>query len=76
MVIYEIVARQEPHEQADQIAIGVQIRDQGATPDIPEGCDPCLKKIMKRCWQFDPDSRPTMEEICDILDTYLENKKL
>ena len=72
----KLLQEKEPHEEADQIAIGVQIRDRGATPEIPEGCDPCLKEIMQKCWQMDPEKRPTMEDICDILDNYLEANKL
>ncbi len=72
MVVYEIVARKEPHSEADQMAIGLQIRDNGVTPEIPSGCNPCLQELMEKCWQLDPEQRPSMEQICDILDKRLE----
>jgi serine/threonine protein kinase len=73
VVVYEIVARKEPHADADQMAIGLQIRDNGITPKIPEDCDPCLRELLEKCWQLDPEQRPTMEQICDILDKYMED---
>jgi serine/threonine protein kinase len=74
VVVSEIVSRQEPHTKADQMAIGLHIRDHGVTPEIPSDCDPVLKEIMTQCWQLDPESRPTMEQICDKLDRYTEER--
>ncbi len=73
--MFEIVARKEPHSEADQMAIGLEIRDRGATPEVPSECDPVLKEIMNQCWQMDPEKRPTIEQICDILDRYMEEKR-
>eukprot|EP00029_Vermamoeba_vermiformis_P009922 TRINITY_DN510_c0_g3_i1.p1 TRINITY_DN510_c0_g3~~TRINITY_DN510_c0_g3_i1.p1 ORF type:complete len:1064 (+),score=137.54 TRINITY_DN510_c0_g3_i1:207-3398(+) len=72
IVVYEIVARREPHSEADQMAIGLEIRDRGVTPSIPSNCEPVLAEIMKQCWRMDPEERPTMEQICDILVKHTE----
>jgi hypothetical protein len=58
------------------MAIGLQIRDNGVTPAIPEGCDPCLKELMEKCWNADPENRPSMEQICDVLDKYMDENNM
>lgn len=56
--MWEIVARREPHLDADQLLVGVRIRDEGYHPVIPSECDPALRKVMEMCWQKDPRDRP------------------
>ena len=56
--VYEIVARQEPHVNADQLMIAVQIRDAGLVPEIPQNCDPLLRQVMSMCWHAKPQNRP------------------
>jgi hypothetical protein len=52
----------------DLFDIGVQIRDKGLTPKIPEDCPPLLREIMELCWRQQPEERPTFHEICKVLD--------
>ncbi len=68
VIMYEIISRQEPHVSGDPLEIAVKIRDQGATPGIPEDCPEPLAYIMQRCWQKDPQNRATFQEITDYLD--------
>jgi predicted Ser/Thr protein kinase len=68
IVVWDIVARREPHTDIDLLDIGPLIRDKGYTPQIPEDCPPILREIMELCWKRHPDERPTFIEICQLLD--------
>lgn len=72
LVLWEIVARQEPHANDDLFTVGVQIRDEGYTPAVPESCPPVLQQIMQMCWKKEPDQRPEMSTICELLDKNVE----
>jgi tRNA A-37 threonylcarbamoyl transferase component Bud32 len=68
LVLYEIVARQEPHASDDLFNVGLKIRDEGYTPEVPKTCPPVLHQIMQMCWKVDPEQRPEMSTICELLD--------
>ncbi len=68
MILYEIVAHQEPHVSEDLIGIAIKIRDKGYTPIIPNDCPPVLRQVMQMCWKLDPKERPEMSAICAILE--------
>jgi hypothetical protein len=72
IILYELVARTEPHHEEDMIDIAVKIRDTGFHPTIPENCPLMLKELMDMCWQMDPSMRPTMEGICKKLEECVE----
>jgi predicted Ser/Thr protein kinase len=68
IVVYEIVARREPHTEVNPLDVGPLIRDQLLTPKIPDDCSPILRELMQLCWQADPNQRPSFKEICRLLD--------
>ncbi len=68
VLMYEVVAQQEPHTNADPIEIGRLIRDNGVTPVIPEDCPIKLADIMRSCWKVNPSERPTVELIIEQLE--------
>jgi serine/threonine protein kinase len=70
IVVYEIVAQEEPHTDVNPHEVGLLIRDQHLTPKIPNDCPAILREMMKVCWQVDPDQRPSLEEICHMLESY------
>jgi serine/threonine protein kinase len=67
IVVYEIVARCEPHTDADPLLVGALIRDQYLTPKIPDDCPSILRELMQLCWQAEPNQRPSFKEICRVL---------
>jgi serine/threonine protein kinase len=69
IVVYEIVARREPHTDVNPLEVGLFIRDQYLTPKIPVQCPPVLRELMQLCWQTDPNKRPSFKEICQMLRT-------
>jgi serine/threonine protein kinase len=71
MLVYEIVARQEPFADKDPLDISTRIRDEGLTPTIPKECPVVLRDVMQMCWNKDPEQRPTMEVVFDLLERAL-----
>jgi serine/threonine protein kinase len=67
IVVYEIVARREPHTEVNPLEVGLLIRDRHLTPKIPSHCPPILREVMQLCWQADPNQRPSFKEICRFL---------
>jgi hypothetical protein len=58
IVVYEIVARREPHDDKDPLNASTQIRDEGLTPEIPSNCPQKLVELMQMCWKKQPQQRP------------------
>lgn len=61
ILMYEVLARQEPYKGKSVLDVGQKIRDEGMTPDesiIDESVPHELREIMKSCWKVDPDQRP------------------
>lgn len=44
-------------------------------PTIPEHCPSNLANMMKRCWDKDPNRRPEMKEVVDMLEVIERNEK-
>ncbi len=71
--VYELIARKEPHEGEDLLAVGPKIRDENLTPFTDDlTCEnEVLMTLMKQCWSVDPDARPDFQVICDVLEKEL-----
>jgi serine/threonine protein kinase len=69
IVLFEIVSRSEPHIDIDPLEVAVKIKNDSYHPSIPQNVDPVLREIMLSCWQPDPNNRPSMEQICNKLNT-------
>jgi serine/threonine protein kinase len=69
ILVYEIVARCEPHTDKNPKEVAVLIRDQGLTPKIPDKCLPKLRDLMEMCWRLEPEHRPGFEILCPFLDS-------
>ena len=37
----------------------------------PDNCPVIIYQLMWNCWQFKPEDRPTFQQICDRLESYL-----
>jgi len=67
IVVWEIVAESLPYQDEDLVDVLVQIRDKARTPKIPEECPPLLRELMELCWKRQPEERPTLKEISQML---------
>jgi len=44
-------------------------------PEVPPHCPPKLRQLMDICWQHDPQSRPSMEEIVPLIGEAIDECK-
>jgi len=58
VLVYEIVARCEPHIDIHPNEVSVLIRDKGLVPVIPNYCPQKLQQLMQMCWNRQPAQRP------------------
>jgi predicted Ser/Thr protein kinase len=67
IVLYEIVARREPHADKNPNEVADLIGQNVMTPEIPNDCPPLYRDIMELCWKKDPQQRPSFDVICEML---------
>ncbi|RIB05504.1 kinase-like domain-containing protein [Gigaspora rosea] len=63
-------------QYSNQLSLSLDICG-GTRPQITEGTPPCYVKLMQRCWDPEPEKRPSSSEIYDIVCSwyYLKNYK-
>ncbi|KAL4565878.1 hypothetical protein LXL04_029984 [Taraxacum kok-saghyz] len=70
IVLWELVTAKIPYRNMTplQAALGVRL---GKRPDLPTNTHPKLLELMQRCWETEPDIRPSFSEIKLELVTFL-----
>jgi predicted Ser/Thr protein kinase len=68
ILMFEVIAQQEPHLNEDPITVGRSIRDEGKTPSVPSSCPPALATLIQNCWKMNPDHRPSFAQILEELE--------
>eukprot|EP00029_Vermamoeba_vermiformis_P001486 TRINITY_DN1165_c0_g1_i1.p2 TRINITY_DN1165_c0_g1~~TRINITY_DN1165_c0_g1_i1.p2 ORF type:complete len:303 (+),score=61.02 TRINITY_DN1165_c0_g1_i1:1883-2791(+) len=71
ILMFEVLARQEPYKGKSVLDVGPKIRDEGMTPDeslIDASVPQELLDVMRSCWKMEPDQRPAFSDICTRLD--------
>jgi len=73
VTIWEIIAREIPWNgiEINNIVIAVHNNER---PQIPAKTPESLKNLITKCWQSNPDDRPTFSQICDILDSITDTE--
>ena len=68
LTIWEIYTEQELFpEWDDPDKFMTAIVDEKLRPIIPPNCPPLLKSLMERCWDENPEARPTAEDVANLL---------
>ncbi|XP_022773366.1 serine/threonine-protein kinase STY46-like isoform X3 [Durio zibethinus] len=74
IVLWELVTAKVPYDTMTPLQAALGVR-QGLRPDLPENAHPKLLDLMQRCWEADPDKRPSFSEITAELETLFEEVK-
>jgi len=61
--LWEFFTRKDPYEGMPVFQIIFAVGSEGLRPTIPENCPPEYSLLMEECWQTDPTTRPTFEQI-------------
>jgi len=69
IVLWELATRDEVYQGLEAIQIIASVANDDLRPEVPEGCP--WGNLMEKCWDRDPDVRPTFKEIVDELTRIL-----
>jgi serine/threonine protein kinase len=67
VLLTEIVNRRLPWHDCDNRSAAIEVVS-GARTVVDSHCTPALRTIIQRCWATAPDDRPTMADVCAMLD--------
>jgi serine/threonine protein kinase len=67
MIAWEVLTRRVPFKGMNPVQIGLAVREQKLRPNLPSTCPPAYARLMERCWHDEPDSRPSFDEIVELL---------
>jgi sterile alpha motif and leucine zipper-containing kinase AZK len=76
MVLYELTTNKIPYDycrnekgQMNLPKLVLEVLVDKKTPPIPEEIEihPTLRELMKQCWNWDPQQRPSFSQIVQIL---------
>ncbi|KAI3686071.1 hypothetical protein L1987_79741 [Smallanthus sonchifolius] len=71
IVLWEILTAKIPYENMTPLQAALGVR-QGRRPDLPTNTHPKLLELMQRCWQTDPNPRPSFSEVKVELESLLQ----
>ena len=67
ITMWEIMYGQEPYEHLDPINAAMNVCMKDERPDFLWDLPPGLKTLIKKCWDKDPEQRPTFDNVCKRL---------
>jgi serine/threonine protein kinase len=66
IILWEIYTRAIPYDGMKPLQAAMHVI-QGGRLTLPEGVPSWFKHLVTSCWDANPDSRPSMKYVCDIL---------
>jgi len=64
VLCYECVMKQDPFPNMDAVKVGAEISFGGRRPTLPEEKDfPLINRVMKQCFERDPENRPSFDKL-------------
>ncbi|KAJ4830798.1 Serine/threonine-protein kinase sty13 [Turnera subulata] len=68
IVLWELITGNLPFHNMTAVQAAFAVVNKGVRPTIPGDCLPALSEIMTRCWDANPDVRPTFVEVVKMLE--------
>ncbi|XP_008781707.1 serine/threonine-protein kinase STY13 [Phoenix dactylifera] len=69
IVLWELITGMLPFQNMTAVQAAFAVVNKGVRPIIPQDCLPALAEIMTRCWDANPDVRPTFAEVVRMLES-------
>eukprot|EP00033_Pygsuia_biforma_P003527 GCRY01003861.1.p1 GENE.GCRY01003861.1~~GCRY01003861.1.p1 ORF type:complete len:766 (+),score=168.79 GCRY01003861.1:243-2540(+) len=69
-VLWELYTRQDPYKGLNAMEVGRRVCNEGLRLPIPPQCPAILKSLITRCFQEDPNLRPSFREILEELKKF------
>lgn len=68
IVLWELITGMLPFQNMTAVQAAFAVVNKGARPSIPGDCLPTLRDLMMRCWDSNPDVRPSFAEVVGTLE--------
>ncbi|CAM8959889.1 unnamed protein product [Rhodiola kirilowii] len=68
IVLWELITGLLPFPNMTAVQAAFAVVNKGVRPIIPNDCLPVLSEIMTRCWDANPDVRPSFSEVVRMLE--------
>jgi serine/threonine protein kinase len=68
MVLYEILARKPVFHSSEPPFTVIRRLRAGDLPPIPVESGPVMQELIPKCWQRNPDERPSFQDILNLFD--------
>eukprot|EP00252_Welwitschia_mirabilis_P008679 TRINITY_DN2072_c0_g2_i1.p1 TRINITY_DN2072_c0_g2~~TRINITY_DN2072_c0_g2_i1.p1 ORF type:complete len:405 (-),score=55.13 TRINITY_DN2072_c0_g2_i1:617-1831(-) len=68
IVLWELITGMLPFQNMTAVQAAFAVVNKGVRPTIPSDCPPALSDIMTRCWDANPDVRPSFSEVVRMLE--------
>ncbi|KAL6519257.1 Serine/threonine-protein kinase sty13 [Orobanche gracilis] len=69
IVLWEFITGMLPFQNMTAVQAAFAVVNKGVRPTIPNDCLPALSQIMTRCWDANPDVRPSFSEVVRMLES-------
>lgn len=68
IVLWELITGLLPFQNMTAVQAAFAVVNKGVRPIIPHDCLPVLAEIMTRCWDANPEVRPSFAEVVQMLE--------
>lgn len=68
IVLWELITGSLPFTNMTAVQAAFAVVNRGSRPTIPNDCHPVLRELMTRCWDADPNVRPSFSEVVKVLE--------
>lgn len=73
IILWELLTREKPYKEYDALQVMELVSTKGLRMEIPNDCDASYKMLIERCWDDNPEKRPSMTEIKLQLKNLIKN---
>lgn len=68
VVLWELVTGLLPFQNMTAVQAAFAVVNRGVRPPIPDTCPSNIADIMSRCWDANPDIRPSFAQVVKMLE--------
>ena len=69
ILLWEIMSGDVPFRGLNQMQVAMGVVGNGIRPPIPNNCSPKIAKLIKSCWDQDPNKRPFMSQVVKVISS-------
>ena len=68
--MWEVRPRRQPYAGRNFRDVSLDVLE-GRRPQVPPDTPQDFAKLIKKCWHSDPNKRPAMEDVIELLEDHL-----